>query len=110
MSENIKVVEVDRRKNTEYVIYTKQINLEKIKENLFIPDHIKEDLTESNTFTGEDLEELDGEYFVNIVKVDDNEVYVALNDFENDTSRYVSYSKDGGVFASSYLPVVDLND
>lgn len=112
MSEdNIKVVEVDSSKNTEFVIYTKQINLSKIKEKLYTPDHIKDDLKDYKNFSPDTWAELDGEYFVNIIKCFNNdEVYVALNDFHNDDPSFISYSKSGYVFASSELPVVDLPD
>lgn len=112
MSEkNTKVVITNNKKNTDYVVYTKQINLHKIKEALFIPDHIKEDFEDIATRTEEDWKELDGDYFVNIIKgYTSDKVYVALNDFQNDDPKFISFSKDGGVFASSDLPSVDLQN
>lgn len=109
--ENIKVVKTNNKKNTDYITYTKQINLHKIKEDLFIPDHIKDDFEEVENWEDGDWKELDGDYFINIIKdpINDN-VYVALNNFLNDDPEYISFSKDGSVFASSDLPRVELQN
>lgn len=107
---NVKVVSTNNKIRTGHIVYTKQIDLDKIKDDLFIPEHILEDFKHKEEWDIETWEELDGEYFVNIVAADGDTVYVALNDYDNDYPDYLFTNKDGSVCASSMLPVPDLSE
>lgn len=108
MADNVKVVATKNKIKSGHIIYTKQIDLGKIKKDLFIPEHMMEDFIDKDSWKDDIWKELDGEYFVNIISLGGDTIYVALNDFSNDSPEYVYTNKDGSVCASSMLPVPDL--
>jgi hypothetical protein len=99
-----KVLTVSGNMNNEYISHLKVIEIDKILEDLFIPEWILDEILEDGF-----IEEYEsGDHEIVVVQYDYKTSLVALNTFPSDQGEYVYIDKDGSIWVANNLPSVDL--